>query len=112
MFDSKEIIAQRALRRADEIKTQKKRKRKWLKIAAPLTVCFGLAVCLALLPGRYAGISPISAQGDMGSLLDGANMGGYTLVGIIGFCIGVSVTLLINHQKRIRDTKQTKAEGQ
>jgi len=89
MFDSKEI-AERALLRAELIKARRKRER--LKIAALLTGVSALAACFILLPVGYGGTDPPPAQGSV-RILDGAVAGGHVLAGVIGFILGVVVTV-------------------
>lgn len=98
MFDSGKI-AGRALLRADEIRAQKKRRQKRLNTVALLTVCLALAVCLALLPGRYMETgAPTQAQANAPLLWEDA--GGYVLTCVICFVLGAAVTLLCLRLKK------------
>ena len=94
MFDSREI-AERALRRAKIIKKERASgKRKIYAIAA-------VAACLALVVGLSFAIPTLIMDtvdyGEMvahGAMLFGeAAIGGYVLIGIIGFALGAAVTL-------------------
>jgi len=94
MWDSREI-ATAALHRAGLIKAQIKRKKEKLQTAALLVSCTVLAVCMIALPNLMSDPgSPIPAQAST-TMPGDAAIGGYVLVGLLAFSLGVTVTLLL-----------------
>ena len=100
MWNSIEI-AQAALCRAAVIKARRKRMRDRLITAVLITACLSLALCIAVLPGRYDGTGPPPAQAVV-SMFDGSTVGGYVLVGVIAFALGCAVTLVCLKAKERR----------
>jgi len=101
MWDSVEI-ARAALRRAAVTKARRSRARERLLTAALITACLSLALCGAVLPGRYDGTGP-PAQAAV-SMLDGAQVGGYVIAGVTGFTLGAAAAIVCMRAKN-------KAEG-
>lgn len=101
MFDSKEI-AKRALQRAEVIKRERAaRKRRIMAIAsaaACLVLIVGLSVLIpAALPDSAIPETPGATSATL--LADGA-VGGYVLIGVIGFVLGAAVVLLYHRTKK------------
>lgn len=101
--DSAEI-AETILRRV-EIEYRKDKLRKEKRKAAALTAicfagCLALAVCLIALPLFYSGAGLPAAPGSV-IVYERAVVGGYALMGVIGFSLGVTAALVwLNRRKR------------
>lgn len=105
MRTDKEIAAE-ALRRAEGMRRARRSRQSrlftGLAAAACLVLVVGLSFALsAVLPAQ----APADADGGLysASLLLGSGVGGYVLVGVVGFALGVAVTLLA---RRLRGNKR------
>ena len=83
-------------RRAKVIR--QKRDRKMASLFAT-TACISLIALLAVI-GKFAGSEVSGMPGAYGSFILSARTGGYVLSGILGFVLGVSVTLFIKYLKK------------
>ena len=83
-------------RRAKVIR--QKRDRKMASLFAT-TACISLIALLAVI-GKFAGSEVSGIPGAYGSFILSASTGGYVLAGILGFVLGVSVTLFIKYLKK------------
>jgi len=94
MFDSREI-AERALVRAEIIKKEQAvRKRKIYGVSA-VAACLALVVGISFfIPSVAPGFVDYGSAGAHGAMLvDEAVIGGYVLIGVIGFALGAAVTI-------------------
>lgn len=93
-------VAAEALRRGKLIKARRKKTWEWLKAGVLITAFLGLIVCLVLLPGRYPGSGPPLPAQAGATILDGAAIGGYILMGIPAFALGAAVALLCLRKRK------------
>lgn len=92
MFDSKEI-ARRALLRAEVIKKERAARKRTItaivSTAASLALIVGLSFALPINP--LESIAMDAPGITSGTLLAGGAIGGYVLMGVIGFVLGAAV---------------------
>ena len=103
MRSDKDIVVE-ALKRADAMKSERKRKTGWLK-ATGLAACVTFAGILVMF--TVSGAEPESGQTqasatalDSATMLGGAAAGGYVLVGILCFLLGVALTLYLRRRRK------------
>ncbi|WP_405322887.1 hypothetical protein [Fibrobacter sp.] len=89
-------------RRAKVIR--QKRDRKIAHLLAT-TACISLISLLAVI-GKFAGSEISGMPGAYGSFILSASTGGFVLAGILGFVLGVSVTLLIKYLKKNKNNQE------
>lgn len=99
-------IAAEALRRAEVLREQKQKRQSWVYVGLATAACLALVAGLsfalsAVLPD--AGVAGGGPNMYSGTLLLGGGIGGYVLMGVIGFVLGTAVTLLA---RRMRDGKR------
>ena len=103
MFNSREV-AERALTRAGILMAWRKRKCELLVVAMLLCGVCALTLCFSALPVVQTGTDlPTHASA---TALDGASTGGYVLAGVIGFALGVVLTVFCVKRAKMQTTPQ------
>ncbi|MDL2238296.1 DUF4179 domain-containing protein [Christensenellaceae bacterium OttesenSCG-928-K19] len=100
MRTNKEITKE-VQRRIAELREQKTKRKGRIYAAVSVAACIVLVVGLAVaLPNIVPDTSPESLDMYNATLLAGSGAGGYVLIGVIGFVLGVVVTLLFSKIKK------------
>lgn len=97
-----ENALQEIKRRAKDIR--RKRDRKITGILAA-SGCFSFISLLAVI-SFYSGTEISSTQTNYGSIILSPETGGYILTAVLGFILGVTVTLIIKHLKSKKNYTQ------
>jgi len=101
MFDSKEI-AERALARAEIIKQERAARKRKIYNAVSVAACLLLIVGMSfIIPKDVPDSFVLDTPGAVSAtLLAGEAIGGYVLIGVIGFVLGVAVTVFCMKKAR------------
>lgn len=95
MRDNRQVTRE-VERRIGELRTRRAKRKSRLYAATAIASCLALVVGLSLfLPGIVPESVPESSELYRGTLLADSSTGGYVLVGVLAFVLGVVVTLLI-----------------
>ena len=92
---SKEDALKEIKRRAKVIK--EKHERRTFKVWASVA-CLSLIALFAVI-GEFSGTEISGMQTAYGSCILSAKMGGFVLAAVLGFVLGVSVTLIVKYTK-------------
>ena len=97
------------LQKGKSIERARRARRKTRLLSAAVILLFSaLTAVIAILPGHSAQ----SAQGSVyGSFLLSMEVGGYVLVGVLAFVLGVAITLLCVYLSRDKNRKQKESEN-
>ncbi len=97
------------MKRADHIKEKRSAQRIAASFALASCACMALLVVTFLyLPG-LSETATAQANGHFGSLLLNASYMGYVVVGVLAFLLGVCVTMLCLHLRRLRKKERDRA---
>ena len=90
-----------AMRRAEEIERQERRRRGKIAVLACSAACLAVIVSLALaMPGITEGFSGAALGGGMAASIFSGQSLGYLVVGLLAFALGVCVTVLCVRLRR------------
>lgn len=88
------------LRKAEDKRAQRKRRRRILREAGLSSLCLCLIVAAARFLPRFEGTANAGAGERYGSLILSSPFVGYVVIGALSFVLGVCFTLLCLHLRR------------
>ena len=93
-------VAKEALRRADNLRKRKtERKRRVFGIYS-VAACLMILVALSFAMPAIGGGAAMQEGLYIGSIFANASVGGYLIIGIIGFILGAAVVIFFNKSKK------------
>ena len=97
------------MKRGDYIKEKKSSQKAAASFALAACACVALLIVTTLyLPGLTTAGTP-QANGHYGSLLLNTSYMGYVVIGILAFLLGVCVTMLCLHLRRLRKKERDRS---
>ena len=94
------------LRRAEIVTEKRSRRKSLLTDGAAACVCLVLLLAVAVYLPRLTPVQSENTVSRYGSLLLGASYVGYVIVGLLAFALGICVTLLCVHWKKLKEREQ------
>ena len=93
---------QEIMKRADHIKERKSSQKVVFSCAVSACACMVLMVMTFIYIPKLSSSGTVDASVQYGSLLLRASYMGYVVIGILAFLLGVSITFLCIHLKKMR----------